>query len=123
MKVEEAKATLASAAKRAWPNVAKASDLPFQDYWKKQMEWLTFHAPHIGEKLLRQFVSDMIERAKEAERLGRVPEPWIVPDKVKSIWANIEPPSPPVAARPTVAPIRAAAVRSAPQSITQGRLL
>ena len=123
MTAEEAKASLARAAKRAWPNVAKASDLPFQDYWKKQMEWLTFHAPRIGDKLLDQFVADMIAIAQKAERMGHAPEPWIVPDKVKKIWATVEPPPPPAAVRPAVAPVRAAEVRAAPQKITQGSLL
>ena len=99
MTVDEAKAALARAVKRAWPNVAKASDLPFQDYWKKQMEWLTFHAPRIGDKLLEQFVDYMIATAQAAEREGQAPKPWIVPDKVKEIWKTVETPPPPANAR------------------------
>ena len=78
MTAGEVKTSLAKAARRCWPNVTKASDLPFPDYWKKQTEWLCFHAPRIGDKLLDQFVADMIATAQEAERTGHAPEPWIV---------------------------------------------
>ena len=90
MTADEAKAALSRAVKRAWPNVSKASELPFPDYWKKQTEWLIFHAPRIGDKLLDQFVADMIAIAQEAERTGHAPEPWIVSDKIKAIWANVK---------------------------------
>ena len=90
MKPEDAKAALVRAVQRAWPNVAKASELPFPDYWKKETEWLTFHAPHLGDKLIDQFISDMIAIAQEAERTGQAPKPWIVPEKVKEIWRKAE---------------------------------
>ena len=90
MTADEAKAALARAVKRAWPNLAKASELPFPDYWKKQTEWLCFHAPRIGKKLMEEFVIAIIEKAKDAESRGLTPEPWIVPDKVKAIWANVD---------------------------------
>lgn len=88
MKPEDAQAMLSRAVKRAWPNVAKASELPFPDYWKKQSEWLAFQAPHIGDKLAEQFVIAMVEKVKDAESRGLKPVPWIVPEKVKEIWAN-----------------------------------
>ena len=90
MNAEEAKAMLARAVKRAWPNVTKASELPFQDYWKKQTEWLTFHAPRISKRLADEFVIGIIEKAKDASSRGLNPEPWIVSDKVKAIWANVK---------------------------------
>lgn len=90
MKPEAAQAMLSRAVKRAWPNVAKASELPFPDYWKKQSERLTFQAPHIGDKLAEQFVIAMVEKAKDAESRGLKPVPWIVPEKVKEIWRKAE---------------------------------
>ena len=88
MTADRVKASLAKAARRAWPNAAKASDLPFPEYWKSVTEWLTFHAPRIGDKLAEQFVIAMVEKAKDAESRGLKPVPWIVPEKVKEIWAN-----------------------------------
>ena len=126
MKPEEAKAALARTVKRAWPNLAKASELPFPDYWKKQTEWLCFHAPRIGDKLLDQFVADMIVIAKTAMLTGYEPKPWIVPESVKKIWEK-------VAERKTDekreawdhAAERAAAVKNRfpPRGIRQGGLL
>ncbi|MBR2838239.1 MAG: hypothetical protein IKE55_05635 [Kiritimatiellae bacterium] len=81
---------LARAVKRAWPNVAKASELPFPEYWKSAREWLTFHAPRIGDKLTEEFVAVMIVKAQAAESRGLKPGPWIVPEKVKEIWRKAE---------------------------------
>ena len=90
MKPEEAKAALSRTVKQTWPNVARASELPFPDYWKRQTEWLTFHAPHIGEKMVDQIVAGMIVIAQEAVRTGQAPKPWIVPEKVKEIWRKVK---------------------------------
>ena len=90
MRAEKIKPLLARKVRRVWPWAEKASDLPFPDYWKKQTEWLTFHAPHLGDQLVEQFVEDMIEIARDAESRGVKPEPWIVSEKVKAIWANVD---------------------------------
>ena len=50
----------------------------------------SFHAPRIGEKLLRQFVADMIETAQEALRMDRTPKPYVVPESVREIWRKAE---------------------------------
>ena len=85
MTVENAKLILSREVKRVWPHGA-----PFPDYWKKQAAWLSFHAPRIGEKLLRQFVADMIETAQEALRMDRTPKPYVVPESVREIWRKAE---------------------------------
>ena len=86
MTADEVKASLAKAARRAWPNAAKASDLPFPQYWKSVTEWLTFHAPRIGDKLMQQFIDEFAVAAKEAEERGETPTPPKVPEEVREIW-------------------------------------
>ena len=88
MTVEAAKATLAREVKRAWPNVTKASELPYTEYWKMQTEWLMFYTPRLGDKLLERFVAGIIEIAKTAERDGLVPEPWTLPENARATRAN-----------------------------------
>ena len=85
MTVENAKLILSREVKRVWPHGA-----PFPDYWKKQAAWLAFHAPHIGEKLVRQFVADMIETAQESLRADHTPKPYVVPENVREIWRKAE---------------------------------
>ena len=90
MTAEGAKATLARAAKLAWPNAAKASDLPFPEFWKSVSAWLEFHAPHVGDKLMREFIESAVQEAVDAEALGLEPRAWIVPESVRAIWASVE---------------------------------
>ena len=87
---KDAKAMLVQAAHRAWPNLAKASELPFPDYWKAVTEWLTFHAPHIGDALMWKLIDDFAVSAKEAEERGQAPVPPKVSDEVKAIWAKAD---------------------------------
>ena len=94
MTADEVKAALAKAARRCWPDVKKASDLPFPDYWKAVTEWLTFHAPHIGDALLWKLIDDFAVSAKEAEERGLAPIAPRVSDEVKEIWSRVDPPSP-----------------------------
>lgn len=79
MTAEGAKATLARAAKRAWPNVAKASELPFPEFWKSVSAWLEFHASRLSDKLIYSFVADAVQEAKDAEARGARPKPWKAP--------------------------------------------
>jgi len=90
MTADEVKAALAKAARRCWPDVKKASDLPFPDYWKAVTEWLTFHAPHIGDALMWKLIDDFAVSAKEAEERGQAPVPPKVSDEVKAIWAKAD---------------------------------
>ena len=90
MKPEEAKAALARTVKRAWPNLAKASELPFPDYWKAVTEWLTFHAPHIGDVLMQNFIDEFVTSAKEAEKQGQSPDAPKIPNEVREIWRKVE---------------------------------
>ena len=85
MTVENTKFILSRELKRVWPHGA-----PFPDYWKKQAAWLAFHAPHIGEKLVRQFVADMIETAQESLRADHTPKPYVVPESIREIWRKAE---------------------------------
>ena len=85
MTAENAKLILSRELKRVWPH-----GVPFPDYWKKQAAWLAFHAPHIGEKLVRQFVADMIETAQESLRADHTPKPYVVPESVREIWRKAE---------------------------------
>ena len=90
MTAEEVKTALGRAARRAWPRAAKASDLPFPGYWKGATEWLCFHAPHVGDRLMRQYIDDVVTEAVLAEAAGKTPKARIVPDKVKEIWRQVE---------------------------------
>lgn len=90
MKPEEAKAALVRAVHRAWPNAAKASELPFPDYWKAVTEWLTFHAPRVGDALMLQFIDEFVVAAKIAEERGEAPVPPKVSDEVRAIWEKAE---------------------------------
>lgn len=82
----EIKAALGRAVRKAWPNVAKASDLPFPDYWKSATDWLAFHAPHIGDKLIGQFIDNFVRAAKEAEKRAETPASPRISDEVREIW-------------------------------------
>ena len=88
MTAGEVKASLAKAARRAWPNVAKASDLPFPEYWRAVTEWLTFHAPRVGDALMGSFIDGFVLEAREMAKRGETPVPPRVPDAVRAIWAK-----------------------------------
>ena len=104
MTANEVKAALAKAARRCWPDVNKASDLPFPDYWKAVTEWLTFHAPHIGDALMWKLIDSFAVSAKEAEERGEAPSPPKVSDEVKEIWSRVDPPAPLGGDRPAPEP-------------------
>ena len=86
MTAKEIKEALARAARKAWPGVAKASDLPFPDYWRNKVDWLTFHAPHIGDKMMRVLIDGAVRDAVLAEAAGKEPVCPPVPESVKKIW-------------------------------------
>ena len=88
MTAGEVKTSLAKAARRCWPNVTKASDLPFPDYWKAVTEWLTFQAPHVGDALMWKLIDDFAVSAKEAEERGLKPTAPKVSERVKKIWED-----------------------------------
>ena len=90
MTSDEVKTALAKAVKRAWPGVAKASDLPFPEYWKGMTEWLVFHAPRVGDELMGRLVRGVVEIAVEAERKGETPVANVVPEETRAIWAKVE---------------------------------
>ena len=90
MTAAEVKASLAKAARRCWPDVKKASDLPFPEYWKAVTEWLTFHAPHVGDALMWKLIDEFAVSAKEAEERGLKPAAPKVSDEVKAIWAKAD---------------------------------
>ena len=89
MTADEVKASLAKAARRAWPRAARASDLPLPEYWKGATEWLCFQAPHVGDRLMRQYIEDVVREAVLAEAAGKTPKARTVPDKVREILANV----------------------------------
>ena len=136
MTAEEVKTALGRAARRAWPNAAKASDLPFPEYWKGATDWLCFHAPHVGDRLMRDYIADVVRTAVDAEESGLKPAAPKVPDSVREIWAKVEPPSPLAGARsvggvagerrmPFSAPMsgpRPGALRRTRRQMEQGRL-
>lgn len=88
MTSDEVKTALAKAAKRAWPGAAKASDLPFPEYWKGMTEWLVFHAPRVGDELMGRLVRGVVEIAVEAERKGETPVANVVREETRAIWAG-----------------------------------
>lgn len=90
MTTDEVKAALGRAVRRAWPKAAKASDLPYPDYWKSATEWLCFHVPHVGSRLMERLVADVVHEAVMAEAAGTEPKPYKVPDKVRQIWRRVE---------------------------------
>ena len=91
---KEIKEALAREARKAWPTVARASDLPFPDYWRNKVEWLTFHAPHIGDQMMRELISDAVTDAVLAEAAGKEPLCPPVPESVRKIWENHDLPGP-----------------------------
>ena len=86
MTADEVKTALGKAVRRAWPRAAKASELPFPDYWKGATEWLAFHAPHIGDELMGRFIADIVREAVCAEAAGTEPAARKISDEVKEIW-------------------------------------
>ena len=85
---KEIKEALAREARKAWPHVARASDLPFPDYWRSVVEWLTFHAPRLGGRVTALFIEGAVVDAVTAQMKGTEPTLWIVPERVKKIWEN-----------------------------------
>lgn len=90
MTADEVKAALAKAARRYWPNVKKASGLPFPDYWRGAAEWLCFHARHVGDGLMERFIATVVREAVDAEDLGLKPRGWAIPEKIREIWRRVE---------------------------------
>lgn len=90
MSPAEVKTYLAREAKRAWPNVAKASDLPFPEYWKAQTKWLIFHSPRVGNMLMLKLISDSVIVVFEAYKKGVEPVANVVPEEVRIIWEKAE---------------------------------
>lgn len=90
MSPAEVKAYLSREAKRVWPNAAKASDLPFPEYWKAQTKWLVFHSPRVGNMLMLKLISDSIVVALEAYKKGVEPVANVVPEEVRKIWEKVE---------------------------------
>ena len=88
MTESEIKVALIKATRRCWPDVSRASELPFPDYWKAVTGWLTFHAPHVGDLLMWKFIDGFAVSAKEAEERGEAPTPPRVPKEVREIWAH-----------------------------------
>ena len=88
MTESEIKVALAKATRRYWPDKTKASDLPFPEYWKGVTSWLKFHAPHVGDRLMGNFIYTFVVNAKEAEGRGEAPTAPKVPEEVRKIWAR-----------------------------------
>ena len=89
MNAEQIKAELIKAARRAWPKASRASELPFPEYWKSVQEWLTFHAPHVGDKLMSQFVAEAVREAVMASAVGGTPRKRVVPEEVREVWRSL----------------------------------
>lgn len=90
MTADAVKTTLSRAVKATWPNVTKASELPFPEYWRGVTEWLTFHASHVSDGFMRELITGYIMRAVEAEHKGEKPDVPTVPEKVRAIWHRAE---------------------------------
>lgn len=90
MSESEVKIMLSRAVKGAWPNVTKASELPFPEYWKGLTVYLTFHAPHLGEGFMRELILDYVRGAIDAEKKGVVPKAPVVPEAVRAIWRKAD---------------------------------
>lgn len=90
MSPAEVKAYLSREAKRVWPNAAKASDLPFPEYWKAQTKWLIFHSPRVGNMLMLQLIRDSVIVALKAYKKGVEPVANVVPEEVRKIWEKVE---------------------------------
>ena len=90
MSESEVKIMLSRAVKGAWPNVTKASELPFPEYWKGLTVYLTFHAPHLGEGFMRELILDYVRGAIDAEKKGAVPKAPVVPEAVRAIWRKAD---------------------------------
>lgn len=90
MTAEEARDELRRAVRAAWPRRARPGGPPFPEYFRAAAEWLGFHAPRVGESLMRRLVADVVEEARDAEREGRVPAQRRVPERVRAIWRGID---------------------------------
>ena len=90
MTPDDVKTSLAKAARRCWRKARRASDLPFPSYWRAAYEWLTFHARHVGDALMRRMIDDFAVSAKNAAERGETPKDPVVPDEVRAIWEKVE---------------------------------
>ena len=90
MTAEAAKRELNAALHSQWPKARAADDLPFPDFWRKTGAWLAFHAPHVGDGLMRQLITDAIAECIRAEKDGKEPKAPEVSEKVRAIWAEVE---------------------------------
>ena len=86
MRPEEIRLELARLTRARWPGVSRASELPFPDYWRAELEWLDFHAPHIGDRLMRDFVDETVDKAWLAQQGGHEPKASVVSSAVRGIW-------------------------------------
>lgn len=86
----EIKNRILSGARRVWPGIAKASDLPYPEYWKGLFEYLGFHAPHVGDRLMATMISAYVAHAAKCEKRGEEPRAPEVSDEVRAIWRVAE---------------------------------
>lgn len=90
MSADEVRGALSRAVRRVWPHARKASDLPFPEYWRRQAQWLAFHAPRVGERVMDALIGDVVRVAERAVRMGGEPQPWTVPDWQREMWRGAE---------------------------------
>lgn len=88
MNAFEVRGALQRETRRRWPGASRSKELPFGDYWRNAAEWLIFHAPHIGDKLMGELICEVADTAYKAYRGGFAPEPYKVSDEIRAIWAK-----------------------------------
>ena len=86
----EIKNRILNDAKKVWPTIVKASDLPYPEYWKGLFEYLGFHAPHVGDRLMATRISAYVAHAAKCEKRGEKPVAPVVSEEVKAIWRVAE---------------------------------
>lgn len=120
MNADAVRRELSDALSASWPD-----GVPFREYWRRAEEWLAFHAPHVGDGLMRKLITECVAVALLAERNGTPPVAPVVGEAVRKVWEDAQGATAPRPETHFVAPFsgpRPEALRRARRSLVQNDL-